>query len=218
VSRLILKYGYPITAVVLAIFVWVIYRRIAGGGVKAVVLLAVVAVVVWFPGTFVFIYFWPRITVSGFRRAILRRGLGGGPIPVNTLYAEPERFSRTAAAGSVLATGTDDLLYLAGWLDVKAGPQVLHVPDMDGRYYSVQFTDPVSGANFAYVGTRTTGAGPDSFLLCTPASTGGVPPGMSRIDVPHGSALLIGRVFASDDEDRQSAYALAEQMQLSRPR
>jgi hypothetical protein len=218
VSRLILKYGYPITAVVLAIFVWVIYRRIAGGGVKAVVLLAVVAVVVWFPGTFVFIYFWPRITVSGFRRAILRRGLGGGPIPVNTLYAEPERSSRTAAAGSVLATGTDDLLYLAGWLDVKAGPQVLHVPDMDGRYYSVQFTDPVSGANFAYVGTRTTGSGPDSFLLCTPSWTDRVPPGMSRIDVPHGSALLIGRVFASDDEDRQSAYALAEQMQLARPR
>ena len=28
-NRLILKYGYPITAVILVIFAWVVYRRIA---------------------------------------------------------------------------------------------------------------------------------------------------------------------------------------------
>jgi hypothetical protein len=38
---------------------------------------------------------------------------------------------------------------------------------------------------------------------------------MARIDVPHRSALLIGRVFAADDDDRQAAYALAQQIQLA---
>ena len=168
----------------------------------------------WPLGTFVFVYLWPRITVGGFRRAILSRGFGGGPIPVNTLYAVPERPSDSASSSSLMAVGTDDLLYIGGWLDAQAGPRVLHVPEMHGRYYSLQFTDPVSGSNFAYVGKRTTGTNAREFLVCERTWTGSVPDGMTRIDVPHRSALVIGRVFAADDDDRRAAYALARQIQL----
>lgn len=212
-NRVILKYGDRIAALILLVFAWVVYRRLAGG-VGGIVPLAVAAVAVWVPGALTFIYFWPRIIVSGFKRAIVRRGFGGGPIPVNTLYAVPDRSSQSSAAAGVMATGTDDVLYLGGWLDVKAGPRVLRVPDMDGRYYSVQFTDPTSGANFAYVGKRTTGTAAGDFLLAEPRWKGDPPAGMRRIDVPHGSALLIGRVFAADDQDRLTAYALAKKIQL----
>ena len=214
-NRLILKHGLPVTIVILAIFAWVIYTRIARGGVDAIILLAATAVAVWVLGAFVFIYFWPWITVNGFRRIFVKHGLGGGPIPVNTLYAVPDSPSRSASTSSVLATGTDDVLYLGGWLDVKVGPRVLHVPEMDDRYYSVQFTDPTSGANFAYVGKRTTGTGTGDFLLCEPEWSGGTPDGMTRIDVPHRAALLIGRVFVADEDDRHAAYALAKQIQLT---
>jgi hypothetical protein len=213
-NRLILKYPYPITAVILLIFAWVVIQRLARG-VDAIIPLALAAVIVWPLGTFVFVYLWPRITVGGFKRAILNRGFGAGPIPVNTLYAVPERPSDSASSGSLMAVGTDDLLYLGGWLDVRAGPRVLHVPDMDGRYYSLQFTDEVSGANFAYVGKRTSGTAAGDFLLCEPDWTGSVPDGMPRINVPHGSALVIGRVFAADDDDRRAAYSLAKQIQLA---
>ena len=213
-NRLILKYGYPFTAVILLVFAWVVYRRLAGG-VDAIIPLAVAAIVVWVFGSLAFIYFWPRITVGGFKRVILQSGFGGGPIPVNTLYAVPERSSQSASTSSVMGTGTDDVLYIGGWLDVNAGPRVLHVPEMDGRYYAVQFTDPISGANFAYVGKRTTGTADGHFLLCEPGWQGNVPTGMTRIDVPHRSALVIGRVFAADDGDRLAAYALAKQIQLA---
>ena len=63
------------------VFAWVVYRRLAGG-VQAIIPLAVAAIVVWVFGSLVFIYYWPRITVGGFKRAILKRGFGGGPIPV----------------------------------------------------------------------------------------------------------------------------------------
>lgn len=212
-NRLILRYGYPLTAVILLVFAWVVYRRLAGG-LDAIIPLAVAAIVVWVVGAPAFIYFWPRITVGGFKRAILRRGFGAGPIPVNTLYAVMDRSSQSATA-SVLGTGTDDVLYLGGWLDVSAAPRMLHVPEMAGRYYSVQFTDPSSGANFAYVGKRTTGTAAGDFLLCGAGWKGDVPTGMTRIDVPHRSALLIGRVFAADDDDRVAAYALAKQIQLA---
>ena len=212
-NRLILKYPYPVAAVILLIFVWVVIQRLARG-VDAMLPLALAAVIVWPLGTFVFVYLWPRITVGGFRRAILSRGFGGGPIPVNTLYAVPERPSDSASSSSLMAVGTDDLLYIGGWLDAQAGPRVLHVPEMHGRYYSLQFTDPVSGSNFAYVGKRTTGTNAREFLVCERTWTGSVPDGMTRIDVPHRSALVIGRVFAADDDDRRAAYALARQIQL----
>ena len=128
-NRLILKYGYPITAVILLVFAWVIYRRLAGG-VDAIIPLAVAADRRVGARLARFIYFWPRITVGGFKRAILQRGFGGGPIPVNTLYAVPDRSSQSASTSSVMAIGTDDVLYIGGWLDVKAGPQVMHVPEM----------------------------------------------------------------------------------------
>lgn len=216
-NHLILKYGTPITIVILAIFAWVIVRRIADGGVGAIVLLAITAVAVWVIAAFLFILLWPRITVGGFKRVLLRRGLGGGPIPVNTLYAAQQSPSDQASSGSVMSTGTDDLLYLGGWVDVKAGPRVLHVPDMTGRYFSVQFTDPNSGGNFAYVGTRTTGSAAGDFLLCAPHWSGATPAGAIRIEIPHGAALLVGRVFVADDADTGAAYALAQQIQLAPP-
>ena len=74
-----------------------------------------------------------------------------------------------------MAVGTDDVLYIVGWLDLKAGPRVLQVPEMDGRYYCVRLIDPISGANFAYVGKRSTGTGPGAFMLCEPGWSGGVP-------------------------------------------
>ena len=75
----------------------------------AIIPLAVAAVIVWVPGVFVLTYLWPRITVGGFKRA-LDRGFGGGPIPVNTLYASEQSSSASASGGNLMAVGTDDVL------------------------------------------------------------------------------------------------------------
>ena len=45
-----------------------------------------VIVVAWF----LVIYIWPRIILYVYKRAILVKGFGDGPIPVNTLYTEPQ--------------------------------------------------------------------------------------------------------------------------------
>jgi len=213
-NRLILKYGYPLTVVILAVFAWVIYQRISRGW-NEVIPLAVTAVVVWALGVPAFIYFWPRITVTGFKRAILKRGFGGGPIPVNTLYAEPSLSSASASNASLLGTGTDDVLYVAGWLELRNGPQVLHTPDMAGRYYSVQFTNPSNSANFAYLGKRTTGTKAGDYLLSGPGWKGTVPKSMSQISSPNNSVLVIGRVFVGNESDQPTAYALAQRIQLA---
>ena len=77
---------------------------------SAILLLASTAVVVWVLGAFVFVYFWPRITVGGFKRIFVRRGLGG-PIPVNTLFVVPESPSRCGPIS--LRNGTPPVAYFA---------------------------------------------------------------------------------------------------------
>jgi hypothetical protein len=213
-NRLILKYAYPLTVAILAILAWAGYRQFSMGA-KAFTTYAIVAVIVWVVGTVVFVYLWPTITYSAFKRAALKRGLGGGPIPTNTLYAVPNRVSPAASGASLLATGTDDLLYIGGVLDLADGPLVLHVPEMAGRYYSVQFTDPKDGANFAYVGTRTTGTAAGDYLISGPRWTGGGSQGLTTIPSPNQSVLVIGRVFAESDSDWPTAYGLAKQIQLT---
>ena len=212
-NRLILKYKYPITFAILAVLAWVVYRYFSMGG-SQLISFVVVAVIVWGLGTFVFLYFWPPITYSAYKRAIVH-GLGGDPIPVNTLYAVPKLASPSASNASLLATGTNDVLYIGGWLDLSKGPQVLHVPDMAGRYYSVQFTDPSDGTNFAYVGKRTTGTEAGDYLVSGPGWKGAVSQAMTQIASPHNSVLVFGRVFVESDSDLPTAYGLASQIQLT---
>lgn len=214
-NKFILKHSYLITFVILAILAWFVYRQFIV--VRSPLFpFAAVAVIVWGLGTFVFIYFWPPITYNGaYKRAIVQHGLGGGPIPVNTLYAVPELASPSASSASLLATGTHDVLYVGGWLDLSKGPQVLHVPDMAGRYYSVQFTDPSDGTDFAYVGKRTTGTEAGDYLMSGPGWKGTVSQGMTPISSPNNSVLVLGRVFVESDSDLPTAYGLAKQIQLT---
>jgi hypothetical protein len=213
-NRFILNHAYPITAVILAILAWAAYRQFSAGG-RGFITYLVVAVIVWALGTVVFVYSWPRITYSAYRRAVLKHGLGGGPIAVNTLYATPNRVSAAASNASLLATGTSELLYIGGWLDLADGPLVLHVPEMASRYYSVQFTDPADGTNFAYVGTRTTGTAPGDYMISGPGWKGGSPQGAATIASPNMSVLVVGRVFVESDSDVPTAYGLSKQIQLT---
>ncbi|HEY5503541.1 MAG TPA: DUF1254 domain-containing protein [Sedimentisphaerales bacterium] len=180
-------------------------------------IIGAVMVVVWC----LFIYFWPRMLLSVFKRAILVKGFGDGPIPVNTLYTEPQTLfadplHAPASASKLATTGVNrDTLMTAGWLDLSKGPQVLYVPDMAGRYYSVQFTDPSKNTNFAYVGKRTTGTKAGDYLITGPGWKGQAPSGITQISSPNNSVLVFGRVLVESDSDLPTAYALSKQIQLT---
>ena len=175
-----------------------------------------VCVVSWF----VFIYFWPRLLLSVFKRGILVKGFGDGPIPVNTLYTQPQAFFADplhppTSASKLVTTGVNrDTLITAGWLDLSKGPLVLHVPDMNDRYYSVQFTDPSKNINFAYVGKRATGTQAGDYLITGRGWNGQVPGGMTQISSPNNAVLVFGRVLVESDSDLSTAYDLSKQIQL----
>src|SRR5512137_1556685 len=169
---------------------------------------------------FLFTYFWPRLLLSVYKRAILVKGAGEGPIPVNTLYTEPQAIfadplHTLVSAPRVMTSGVNrDTLMTLGWLDLWKEPLVLHVPDMNDRYYSVQLTDPSKNTNFAYVGKRTTGTQAGDYLITGPNWNGAVPQGMKQISSPNNAVLVVGRVFVENDSDLPTAYGLAKQIQL----
>ena len=176
-----------------------------------------VCVAAWF----LFTYFWPRMLLFVYKRAILVKGFGDGPIPINTLGTEPralfaDPLHPPASASNLATAGVNrDTLLTVGWLDLSKGPQVLHVPDFSGRYYSVQFTDPSKNTNFTYVGTRATGTQAGDFLVTGPGWKGTVPPGIKRISSPNNSVLVVGRVLVHSDSDLSTAYNLSKQIQLA---
>jgi len=179
-----------------------------------------VMIAAWALGAFLLVYFWPHLVNNIYKRAILNQGFGEGPVPINTLYTEPqalfaEPLTAQSASGSNLATTgvNHDTLLTIGWLDLSSEPQVLHVPDFSSRYYSVQFTDPYN-VNFAYVGTRTTGTQAGDYLITGPDWRGQVPGDMTQISSPNNSVLVIGRVLVYSDSDLSTAYDLSKQIQL----
>jgi hypothetical protein len=173
-----------------------------------------VVIGVWF----LVIFFWPRILLNVYKRAVLNKGFEA-PNQINTLATEPQAiFSDPlhppACATKLATTGVNhDTLPTVGVLDLRHGPQVLHVPEMAGRYYSVQFTAP-NNTIFAYVGKRTTGTQAGDYLITGPAWRGRVPREMKQISSPNNSVFVIGRIVVYGDSDLPTAYALTKQIQV----
>jgi hypothetical protein len=169
------------------------------------------------------IYFWPRLMLYVHKRGLLVKGFGDGPVPINTLYTQPQALfadplhtSLPPGSSNLMSYGTNlDTLYVVGWLDLSKVPQVLHVPAMNGRYYSVQFTNPSKNTNFAYVGKRTTGTGAGDYLVTGPNWKGQLTSGMKQISSPNNSVIVIGRVFVESDNDLPTAHHLAKQIRLT---
>ena len=169
-----------------------------------------------------FTYLWPRLMLSAYKRAILVKGFGEGPIPLNTLYTQPQKsFAepltlQTGSSSNAVTAGVNhDTLLTVGWVDLSPGPLVLHVPDMNERYYAVQFTDPSKNTVFGYVGKRTTGTLAGDYLITGPVWKGQVPGGMKQLASPNHAVLVIGRVLVESDSDVATAYELSKQIQLT---
>jgi len=68
----------------------------------------------------------------------------------------------------------NDTMYSFAWLDLRAQPVVITVPEIKNRYYSVQLVDMFTH-NFAYVGTRATGTEAGSYVIAGPEWKGTKP-------------------------------------------
>jgi hypothetical protein len=107
-------------------------------------------------------------------------------------------------ADTAVQTPNSDTPYSAVGADLRTEPLVFTVPPVpQDRYFSLQFVDQYT-ANFAYVGSRTTGNSGGKYLLAGPNWTGTKPAGVNdviRSDTDLALVLYRTQLFEPGDLD-----------------
>ena len=108
----------------------------------------------------------------------------------------------------------DDTLYSTAFLDLRAGPQLLRVPSMSGRYADFQLLDMYTNT-IADVGVLTDGGRGGTYAFVGPGWHGIISKGAVRIDVPTPDAWLLGRTQVKGPADLLAAVELEAQYSLT---
>ncbi|WP_314614582.1 DUF1254 domain-containing protein [Streptomyces stackebrandtii] len=123
-------------------------------------------------------------------------------------YAEP-----FTAANTDVVTPNNDTPYSWAWLDLRAEPFVVSVPEID-RYYVLPFHD-LDTSYVGYVGARTTGREAGDHLLAGPGWTGTVPEGITGVLRADTFLVgILGRTYLSGPEDVPALRAIQERYVL----
>ena len=114
-----------------------------------------------------------------------------------------------------IVTPNNDTPYSWAWLDLRAEPWVLTVPDVpEDRYNVLQWFDLYT-FNFAYVGVRATGHARGSYLFAGPHWEGETPAGINQVF--HSETDIIGtltRTGSNGPDDAPNVRALQQQYVL----
>jgi hypothetical protein len=82
---------------------------------------------------------------------------------------------------TTVVTPNSDTPYSGVWMDLRAEPLVLSVPEVEERrYYAVQLIDLYT-FNYGHIGSRTTGNGAGSYLVAGPSWKRETPPGFAKV-------------------------------------
>ena len=121
--------------------------------------------------------------------------------PFNEIKNEARVFTYKDTA---IVTPNSDTPYSFAWLDLRAEPIVLSVPEVEkDRYYAVQLEDG-NTFNYGYIGSRATGNEAGDYMVVGPDWQGEAPKGIKKVFRSSTQFSLAGyrtRLFGPDDID-----------------
>jgi hypothetical protein len=153
-----------------------------------------------------YIYLYPLVMMEVSRRqavnveADAKPGLGP-PNQFHHLRAFPTLDFRAVVRPNF------DTLYSSAWLDLTAGPVIVHAPDTGDRYYMLPMLDMWTDV-FANPGKRTTGTGIQDFVVAGPGYDGELPEGKRVIEAPTPFVWVIGRTQTNGPDDYEVVRAI----------
>ena len=162
-----------------------------------------------------YVYLYPLVTMEVTRRQAVSVEAGkkpgfGPPNEFHHLRAFPTADFRAVVRPNF------DTLYSSAWLDLTAGPVVVHAPDTDDRYFMLPMLDMWTDV-FANPGKRTTGSGGQSFAVVGPAHTGDIPEADAVIHSPTPWVWLIGRTQTNGPDDYAAVHAVQDGYRIVAP-
>lgn len=121
--------------------------------------------------------------------------------PFNEIKNEARVFTYKDTA---IVTPNSDTPYSFAWLDLRAEPIVLSVPEVEkDRYYAVQLEDG-NTFNYGYIGSRATGNEAGDYMVVGPDWQGEAPKGIKKVFRSSTQFSLAGyrtQLFGPDDID-----------------
>jgi len=117
-------------------------------------------------------------------------------------------------SSTTVAYSNDDTLYSTAFLDLRAGPQLLSLPSISGRYVNFQLLDMYTNT-IADVGVLTGAGHGGTYAFVGPGWHGTIPRSAVRIDVPTPDAWLLGRTQVKGPADLTAAVELEAQYSLT---
>jgi hypothetical protein len=107
-----------------------------------------------------------------------------------------------------------DTLYSMAWLDLRAEPIVLSIPEMGGRFHMMPMCSAWTDVFFS-PGSRTTGDQGEDFIIVGPGWSGPLPSGVTRVDAPTNMAFVVGRTGTAGTKDYLAVHRLQDQYLLT---
>lgn len=114
-----------------------------------------------------------------------------------------------------VVNANNDTLYSTTFADLRAEPVVIAVPATGDRYFVIQLVD-MGTDNFAYIGTRSTGADGGVFLLVGPHFKGAMPEGAFTqvIVAPSDFVALATRTAINSLDDLDGVITIQEHLSV----
>ncbi len=160
-----------------------------------------------------YIYGYPLVTMEMTRRVFTNVAAPeGNKAPMGQFIKS--RTYPTAAFRDVTAPNADTL-YTTVWLDLSKEPWVLSIPEMNDRYYLMPMLDGWTEV-FEVPGKRTTGTGPQKYVLTGPNWKGGaLPTGVKQYKSPTNLVWILGRIYSNGTpEDYKAVHKLQDEMSV----
>lgn len=157
-----------------------------------------------------YIYAYPLMTMEMTRRAstnvVSPQGTSAPMGQFARLRSYPDASFKTVTAPNA------DTLYTMGWFDVSKEPVVISIPDMKGRFFLFPMLDGWTNV-FQDPGKRTTGTGPQKYVITGPSWSGTVPAGVTEYKSPTAMVWVVGRIYCTGTpEDYKAVHALQDQV------
>jgi hypothetical protein len=153
-------------------------------------------------------YLYPLVTME-----ITRRVGTNVEADVKPGFGPPNQFHHIrqfpAADFRAVVRPNFDTLYSSAWLDLRAGPVVVSAPDTNDRYYMLPMLDMWTDV-FASPGKRTSGTGPQEYVVVGPDHAGNAPAGKPVIEAPTPWVWIIGRTQTNGPADYPAVHAVQD--------
>ncbi len=159
---------------------------------------------------FPIIYSLPRVVmlIAQYKLTNTDTVTNEGKAPLNSI-SHTHRFP--TAKDRIIVRLNTDTFYSSGWFELGEEPLIIHVPETDGRYYSLQLNDAWTNA-FAYIGKRATGNEEGYYAIVGPDWKGELPQGINKITSPTDLIWVIGRTMYFGKSDIEKVKAIQKQI------